>query len=110
MKAAWLLDARKIPDEAMNDLRRIVVRAIEENPQSPELMSEIFEISRSRIDAWPRGYRDGGEEALDTRQAPGAPPVLMPHIDHWPKETILHSTPKDHGDDTVLWTLAILVD
>ena len=30
MKADWLSDARKIPDEVMNYLRRIVVRAVEE--------------------------------------------------------------------------------
>jgi hypothetical protein len=30
MKAEWMFDARKIPDEVMNSLRRIAVRAIEE--------------------------------------------------------------------------------
>ena len=36
MKAKWLLDARKIPDEVMNYLRRIAVRAVVEKRQSPE--------------------------------------------------------------------------
>ena len=30
MNAEWMFDARKIPDEVMNYLRRIAVRAIEE--------------------------------------------------------------------------------
>jgi transposase len=47
---------------------------------------------------------------LDTRQAPGSPPVITPDIDQWLKETILHSTPQDQGYDTLLWTLDILVD
>ena len=29
MKAEWMSDARKIPDEVMNYLRRIAVRAVE---------------------------------------------------------------------------------
>jgi hypothetical protein len=30
MNAEWMLDARKIPDEVVNDLRRIAVQAVEE--------------------------------------------------------------------------------
>jgi len=36
MNAEWMFDARKIPDEVMNDLRRIAVRAIDEKHYSPE--------------------------------------------------------------------------
>ena len=110
MKAKWLLDARKIPDEAMNYIRRIAVRAVVEKRQSPELIAEIFGISRSSIYEWLRWYRDGGEKALDTQSAPGAIPVILPHMDQWLKHTILNSTPADHGYDTVLWTLKILAD
>ena len=37
MKAEWLSDARKIPDEVMNYLPRIAVRAVEKITNSPEL-------------------------------------------------------------------------
>ncbi|MBK8535393.1 MAG: hypothetical protein IPL59_09815 [Candidatus Competibacteraceae bacterium] len=43
MKEDWLSDARKIPDEVMNYLRRIAVRAVEEKHYSPELITAIFE-------------------------------------------------------------------
>ena len=36
MKAEWLSDARKMPDEVMNYLRPIAVQAIEEKHYSPE--------------------------------------------------------------------------
>ena len=49
MKADWLSDARKIPDEVMNYLRRLAVRAMEEKHYSPELIADIFGISRSSI-------------------------------------------------------------
>ncbi|MBK8754833.1 MAG: helix-turn-helix domain-containing protein [Candidatus Competibacteraceae bacterium] len=56
MKEDWLSDARKIPDEVMNYLRRIAVRAVEEKHYSPELITAIFGISRSCIYEWLRAY------------------------------------------------------
>ena len=110
MNAEWLSDFRKIPDEVMNYLRRIAVRAVEDQHYSPELIAKIFGISRSCIYDWLRWYRAEGEAALDTRAAPGAEPVLTPELDRWLHDTILNSTPVDHGYDTELWTLAILVE
>lgn len=110
MNATWLSDFRQIPDDVMNYLRRIAVRAVEENHHSPELIASIFGISRSCIYDWLRWYREGGETALDTQSAPGAAPVLTPEMDRWLKDTILTSTPVDHGYDTERWTLEILVE
>jgi transposase len=110
MNAEWLSDFRKIPDEVMNDLRRIAVRAVEDQHQSPELIAKIFGISRSCIYDWLRWYHRGGEAELDTRAAPGATPVITPDLDQWLKDTLLNSTPVDHGYDTALWTLQILVE
>ena len=83
MKAEWMFDARKIPDEVMNYLRRIAVRAVEEKHYSPEVVADFLDISRSSIYDWLRDYREQGEAALDTRKAPGAPQVLTPEIDRW---------------------------
>lgn len=110
MNAEWMLDARKIPGEVMNYLRRIAVRAIDEKHYSPELVADLFGIDRTSIYDWLRNYRHQGEEALDTRKAPGAPWVITPDIDAWMKETILNSTPQEQGYDTVLWTSKIMVD
>ena len=68
MKANWMFDARKIPDEVMNYVRRIAVRAIEEYHYSPELVANILGIDRTSIYDWLRKYRGAGEEALDTRK------------------------------------------
>ena len=110
MNAEWLSDFRKIPDEVMNYLRRIAVRAVEDKHYSPELIADLFGISRSCIYDWLRWYRAEGEAALDTRAAPGAELVLTPELDRWLQDTILTSTPVDHGYDTELWTLPILVE
>jgi transposase len=105
-----LRDARKIPNEVMNYVRRLVVRAVEEKHQSPELVAEIFGISRSSVYEWLRRYRAEGEAALDTRSAPGAVPVITAGMDQWLRETILSSTPQAHGYDTVLWSCPIVVE
>ena len=62
-EAEWLSDARKIPGEVMNYLRRIAIRAIEEKNYSPEAIADILGISRRSIYDWLRGYCDGGENA-----------------------------------------------
>ena len=110
MKAKWLFDARKIPDEVMNYLRRIAVRAVEEKHYSPEVIADILGISRSSIYDWLRWYRASGEAALDARTAPGAPAVITPIMEWWLAQTVLNSTPVKHGYDTVLWTRAILAE
>ena len=110
MNAEWLSDARKIPDEVMNYIRMIAVRAVEEKHYSPEAVADIFGITRSSIYDWLRWYREGGEAALKTRKALGKPPVITPVMDAWLKHTVLNSTPVDHGYDTVLWTRRILVE
>ena len=110
MNADWMSDARKIPDEVMNYVRRIAVRAVEEKHYSPELAADFLGISRSSIYDWVHKYREEGEEALDTRKAPGAALVMTPEIDQWLRQTVLTSTPEAHGYDTVLWTLNIIVD
>lgn len=110
MTAEWLSDARKIPNEVMNYIRRMAVRAVEEQQQSPELVAEIFGISRSSLYDWLRRYRAQGEAALDSRSAPGAPVVITAEMDQWLRETVLGSTPQAHGYDTVLWSCPILVE
>ena len=110
MKAEWMSDARKIPDEVMDHLRRIAVRAVEEKQYSPELVADFLGISRSSIYDWLRRYHAQGEGALDTQKAPGGPVVMTPEMDQWLKAMILNTTPADHGYDTVLWTLEIIVN
>ena len=110
MTAEWLRDARKIPNEVMNYVRRLAVRAVEEKHQSPELVAEIFGISRSSLYEWLRRYREEGETGLDSRSAPGAEWVITAEMDEWLRETILSSTPQAHGYDTVLWSCPIVVE
>lgn len=80
MSKDWMTDARKIPDDVMNYIRRFAVHAVVDEQQSPELMAKIFHISRSSIYEWLGWYREGGDEALDTRKAPGSRPLVSEKI------------------------------
>ena len=102
MKAEWMSDARKIPGEVMNFIRRIAVRAIEEKHYSPKLVSDLLGIDHTSIYDWLRYYRHQGEEALDTGKAPGGDWVITSDIDRWLKDAILNSTLAGYGYDTVL--------
>ena len=97
MEAAWLSDARKIPGEVMNYLRRIAIRAVEEKNYSPEVIADSLGISRSSIYDGLRWYRDGAESALDTQWSPGAKSVITEEMDRWLKAVVLTTTPMDHG-------------
>ena len=110
MKDDGLKDGRKIPDEVMDHLRRRVVHAIREKGHSPEVVAEIFGFSRSSVYGWLNRYDQGGYEALDSGKAPGAEAVITEAMDAWLKETVLQSTPMEHGYDTLLWNRDILAE
>ena len=65
MAEEWMNDARKIPNEPMGYLRKLVVRAIAEKAYSPELLADIFGISRSSIYEWLKRYREIFSTATD---------------------------------------------
>ena len=108
MKPKFLSDARLIPDEVMDYLRKIAVHAIEENHYSPENVIKIFGFSRSVIYEWLRRFREEGYEGLETKKAPGASPIITEEIDACLKRIVLEATPEDYGYDAILWTCDLL--
>jgi transposase len=110
MNNDWLDDGRKIPDEVMDYFRKAAVRAVRELGYGPELVAHLLGFSPSCIYEWLNCYDQGGYSALETGKAPGAVPIITPAMDAWLKQTVLESTPDQHGYDTVLWTSRILAD
>lgn len=110
MNNEWLSDARKIPGEAMNYIRKIAVRAVVEKGWSPEIVIEIFGLSTSCIYEWLSRYREGGYDALETRYPPGMKPSITKEMDAWLKKTVLSYDPTDFGYDSRLWTCDILAE
>lgn len=110
MDNEWLSDGRKIPDHVMDYFRKTAVRAVRELGYGPELVARLLGFSPSCLYEWLKCYDQGGYSALETGKAPGAVPIITPTIDQWLKDTVLKSTPDQHGYDTVLWTSRILVE
>jgi transposase len=108
MANEWLDDARKIPDDVMSYIRKLAVRAVVYFGWSPEYVYKIFGMSRSSLYDWLEKFREGGYEALDTRIAPGATPVITREMDDWLEWVVLSRNPTDYGYDTLLWTCEIL--
>lgn len=109
MNIDWLSDGRKIPDEVMCHIRIMAVHAVRVFNLSPELIAKAYNVHRACIYRWLRQYDEGGYEALESRMASGADPLITPEIDEWLKKTVLTVTPVEFGYDTNLWTCPILV-
>lgn len=110
VKDSFEADGRSIPGLTMDYLRKIAVRAVEEKGYSPEVVIDVLGLSRSCIYTWLRRYRGEGLKGLETQTAPGSLPMITPEMEQWLGETVLHSTPVDHGYDTLLWTREILAE
>ena len=110
MRPSWMSDARQIPDEVMTFFRQAAVRAVNEKDFHPDEVSEMLGISRSSIYDWLRRFAIDGYEGLETRKAPGSPPVITEEMDEWLKNTVLKKTPEDFEYDTPLWTCDILAE
>jgi transposase len=110
MKPSWMSDARQIPDEVMTFIRQIAVRAINEKNFHPDDMSDMLEISRSSIFDWLHRFAADGYEGLETRKAPGTPPLITEKMDEWLSDAVLIKTPEDFGYNTPLWTSDILAE
>jgi transposase len=110
MNEEWLVDGRKIPDKVMGYIRKIAVKAIREHGHSPEVVAKVLNFNRSCIYEWLKRYDEGGYEALESRRPPGAKPLITREMEGWLEETVLNSTPVQHGYDTNLWTRDILAE
>ncbi len=85
------LDGRSIPGIAMEYIRQIAVRAVEENGYSPEHIIDFFGFSRSTVYSWLKNYQEAGFFGLETHSLPGAVPVITEGMDNWLHETVLNS-------------------
>ncbi len=92
----------------MGYLRKIAIQAVKETGHSPEDVTDMLGFSRSGIYDWLNRFSQYGHDGLDTKKAPGAPPIVTKEMDDWLKTTILNATPKDFGNDTPLWTCDLL--
>ena len=71
----------------MDYIRRVAVRAVEENGYSPELVIAVLELSRSCMYNWLKRYREQGLRGLE-QVALGAAAQVTAEMEKWLVETV----------------------
>ncbi|RSM50779.1 transcriptional regulator [Amycolatopsis balhimycina DSM 5908] len=98
-------DARKLPAEALEVLRRRAVAAVEAGASRVEV-ARMFGVSRKTVGAWVQAYRTAGDPALRPKprgRRPGEQLVLSPPHQAATIKAIIAGSPETHGLPHRLW-------
>ncbi|SED21895.1 Transposase [Amycolatopsis tolypomycina] len=98
-------DARSLPAEALEVLRRRAVAAVEGGASRVEV-ARAFGVSRKTVGAWVEAYRAGGDPAFRPKprgRRPGEQLVLSPPRQAATIEAIVAGPPEIHGLPHRLW-------
>ena len=99
-------DARSLPADALEALRRRAVAAVEAGVTRAEV-ARLFGVSRKTVGAWVAAYRREGAEAFRPRRRgrrPGEQFALSSEEQAWVVRTIVDGSPEDGGLPQRLWT------
>ena len=107
MECKKIFDARKLPRDAKEQLRKAAVKRVEAG-ESPELVAEGLGINRRTIYRWLSAYHYGGEEALKAKPIPGKPPKLDGKQMRKLARIIRTKNPMQLKFEYALWTLAMV--
>jgi len=107
MKCKKSFDGRKLPREAKAKLRLAAVKRVESG-ESAEAVAAGMGFNRRVIYRWLEAYHYGGEEALEARPIPGAPPKLNAKQLSKLSRIITTKNPLQMRFAYALWTLAMI--
>jgi transposase len=99
-------DARSLSAEALEDLRRRVVAAVESGVSRSEV-ARLFGVSRKTVGVWVAAYQRFGDAGLRPKRRgrrPGEQLALSPAQQDATLRTIVDGTPDKHGMPHWLWT------
>ena len=96
-------DGRKLGRATLEEIRIRAVRRVEAG-ESPETVIRALGFTRPRIYEWIALYREGGEDALRAKPAPGRPPKLDGRQLQWLCRTIADKNPLQFKFEYALWT------
>ncbi|GAB2974659.1 helix-turn-helix domain-containing protein [Saccharothrix stipae] len=105
-------DARKLPPDALEALRRRAIAAVESGASRAEV-ARMLGVSRQTISTWHREYRARGEEALQSRRRgrrQGEQLALSYAQQLWTIRTVTTRGPEQAGLRYWLWTNQALAE
>lgn len=107
MKCQKTFDARTLSHDALEQLRKSAVKRVEAG-ESPEFVAAGLGINRRAIYRWLAAYHYGGEDALNAKPIPGAPPKLNAKQLAKLAKIVRDKDPRQLQFDYALWTLAMI--
>ena len=102
------IDGRTLDHKTLEHLRKLAVKRVIEDKESPRLVMESLGFSHRAIYPWLRKYRDKGMEALVEKIARGPEPKLTEKQRHRVRRWILGKDPRQYGFDFGLWSRRIV--
>ncbi|WP_211763465.1 helix-turn-helix domain-containing protein [Kutzneria sp. CA-103260] len=92
----------------MPEDRLRIVRLIEEDRRDPQLVADVFGVSRSSVYEWLRKYREGGTDALHAQTTLGRPAAVTEQQTRQLYTLIRDHEPREFGFGAALWTRSIV--
>ena len=107
MKCTKTIDGRSYTHEALEKIRKDAVLRIEQG-ESPEEVAQGLGFNRRTIYRWLEAYHYGGEEALNAKSIPGAPPKVNAKQMNQLSRILRKRNPLQLGFEFALWTLPMI--
>ena len=102
------IDGRTLDHKALEHIRRLAVRRVVEDGESPSEVMRSLGFSRTAIYPWLRNFKCKGWAALAEQIAEGPEPKLNDKQRQQVKRWILGKDPRQFGFDFGLWTRRIV--
>jgi transposase len=105
-------DARKLSPEALEEIRRRAVAAVESGLSQSDV-ARLLGVSRKTVGAWVRAFRRSGEDSFRPRtrgRRPGEQLALSTKQQEWTIHAITRGTPESHGLLAELWSRQAVSD
>src|SRR6266404_7969867 len=103
-------DGRKLDHKTLEELRRLAVRRVIEDKESPSEVAADFGFCRNYLYPWLTKFKEDGWDALCEKIAEGPEPKLtekqLQQIRRW----IVGKDPRQYGFEFGLWTRRIVAE
>jgi transposase len=103
-------DGRKLDHKTLAELRRIAVRRVIEDKESPSEVAADFGFCRNYLYPWLTKFQEGGWDALSEKIAAGPEPKLTEKELQQVRRWIVGKDPRQYGFEFGLWTRRIVAE
>jgi len=103
-------DGRKLNHKTLEELRRMAVRRVIEDKESPSEVAADFGFCRNYLYPWLRKFAEEGWDALCEKIAEGPQPKLTDKQRQQVRRWIVGRDPRQDGFEFGLWTRRIVAD